>query len=454
MKKCLVLLSLPVLLTPAFAGGPLLVGGPNFGKVGQPFVWNPAKMPIQYRVDSGPLTVNSSGATLVDNASALASLRGAFNAWHNVPTASISYNYAGPILGSNGQPAGPITTMAQLNDVMGTCNQGTQSPVIFNNLMFNALGLNELVGAAGICSVDTTNTSASFIKSAVMFINGADQDPQSGIFLSTSVQFNAALAHEVGHFSGLDHSQSNRLSGPISDFDQGGCLPDLVAGLPVMTGNFGCHNLLSDAAGFPLIQGDDAAWISKLYPNTQTPAAYGTISGTIFFSDRKSQRQGVVVIARKVDDPATPENESLRNAFSAISGYLFTANPGQQLTGDNTNGDPSGSRDPRFIGYYEIPVPPGTYTVEIDSIRPNFIVGPRINQVDVNGPNEFWNKNESAFDYPLEQDTITVVAGETVADINIIENGPTPTFDSLEDSGRLRVPRLGFTLEPEESKAL
>ena len=38
---------------PAIAGGPIIVGGPKFGDEGQPFTW--AAMPINYRVDSGPL---------------------------------------------------------------------------------------------------------------------------------------------------------------------------------------------------------------------------------------------------------------------------------------------------------------------------------------------------------------------------------------------------------------
>ena len=48
---------------PASAGGSLLVGGPHFGHDGQPFTWNPASMPIQYRVDPGPMAVNPGGGT-------------------------------------------------------------------------------------------------------------------------------------------------------------------------------------------------------------------------------------------------------------------------------------------------------------------------------------------------------------------------------------------------------
>ncbi len=59
-------------------------------------------------------------------------------------------------------------------------------------------------------------------------------------------------------------------------------------------------------------------------------------------------------------------------AVSVVSGYRFTGNPGQSITGDNTGGSAHGSRDATLIGYYEIPVPPGTYTVEVESIDSSF----------------------------------------------------------------------------------
>ncbi len=82
--------------------------------------------------------------------------------------------------------------------------------------------------------------------------------------------------------------------------------------------------------------------------------------------------QGVNVIARQVDDPYTSEDESRRIAVSSVSGYLFTGNLGQSVTAalaspseDDTNGNRSGSRNPALRGFYQLSVPPGTYTVEV-----------------------------------------------------------------------------------------
>src|SRR5207237_10464450 len=108
-----------------------------------------------------------------------------------------------------------------------------------------------------------------------------------------------------------------------------------------------------EAPGVTGLWPDYVSCSSSLYPNASFVSNYRTISGTIYFPDAVSQVQGVNVIARAVDDPRTPQDESRRIALSAVSGYLFTGNPGQSITAsmpepneNNTNGDPDGSRNP------------------------------------------------------------------------------------------------------------
>jgi hypothetical protein len=134
-------------------------------------------------------------------------------------------------------------------------------------------------------------------------------------------------------------------------------------------------------------------------------------------------------------------------AYSVVSGYLFTGNPGQTVSGDNNNGDITGSRQPGLLGYYEIAVPPGTYTVEVESIDYTFTDGSSVGPLNppINMPGyysgdrnfEYWNQNESAFDYPLQRDTITVTPGGTVTGIDFILNGTPSQFDQFEDSGEV-----------------
>jgi hypothetical protein len=174
--------------------------------------------------------------------------------------------------------------------------------------------------------------------------------------------------------------------------------------------------------------------------------SYGTISGFIFFSDGITHVQGLNVIARRVDDPSTVVDESKRIAVSVVSGFEFTGNPGQAITGDNSAGSPLGSRNPALIGYYEIPVPPGTYTVQTENLDASFTGGSRVGPLDppaiTYGASEYWHQYESAFDDPSKRDPLTVQAGQKLSNINLILNQTPPRFDQYED-GEVRLDQTG-----------
>jgi hypothetical protein len=195
------------------------------------------------------------------------------------------------------------------------------------------------------------------------------------------------------------------------------------------------------SAGLPILAPDDVAWISKLYPAASFAASYGTLSGFVLFSDGITAAQGVNVVARRVDDPATLVDESKSIAVSVVSGYSFTGNPGQSITGDNTGGSAFGSRNPALIGYYEIPVPPGNYTLQIENIDPSFTGGSSVGPLDppnvTIGAFESWHQYESAFDNPAQRDPVVVVGGQKISNLNFILNGTPPRFDQFEDGEAL-----------------
>lgn len=446
MRAAVVLLvSFLLIVSPSLAGGPIAVTGPAAVTPGQPFVWD-VSTPIRYTVDTGPLSVNPSGQTVITNAQGLARVQGLFQNWQSVPTTTISFSYAGAI---SGVPGGDVKTIQDFNTVQGSCNAGTQSPVIFdaNGSLIKALGIDALViGFTSQCKLDP---QAGHILSALIVLNGEFQDgvddPTTNNYEIAADQFDEAITHEMGHFSGLDHSQINLdlyQSGVV-----GNCNVDELAGLPLMFPVEFCQSRKS--AGLPILAPDDVAWISKLYPNSTYAANYGSISGFVFFSDGITHVQGLNVIAREVDDPSTPQDESKRMAVSVVSGYLFTGNPGQSITGTNTNGSAFGSRNPALIGYYEIPVPPGTYTVQTENIDAAFKGGSSVGPLDppalTYGANEYWHHYESAFDNPSQKDPITVQAGQKISNINFILNQTPPRFDQFEDGeARREVPEYPF----------
>jgi hypothetical protein len=399
-SRILSLLFLAALPSTAWAGGPLVLKAN-----GDAFVWSTAA-PIAYRTDNGPLSAT------VTQAQAQARVDAMFNKWESVPSSSISYLRAGFIQDVGAFTDGDVSTLNEYDAVEGDCLGGSQSPIVYdaNGQIFIDLGLDEnsVIGFAGPCAF----TGQGLIVSGQAVMNGRFQD---GIDTAanpelTTADFNATFIHEFGHFSGLDHSQIN--VGCAS----GGCGSDELIGLPTMF-----PFLLSDV-GAPQesLSIDDVAWISKLYPAASFSTTHGHISGTVFFSDGESHAQLVNVVARPLDDPTTGEDESITRAASNVSGYKFRFFLGNPI---NDDGNTAGSDDPVDIGLFEIPLPAGQYTIEVESIDPAFEDGSSVGgpvRIDMPG---------SA---PPSLGPFVVVAGSTTPAGDVVLIGTPPRFDQFE----------------------
>jgi hypothetical protein len=152
-------------------------------------------------------------------------------------------------------------------------------------------------------------------------------------------------------------------------------------------------------------------------------------------------------------------DESKRIAVSVVSGFSFTGNPGQSITGTNTSGSQFGSRNPALVGYYEIPVPPGTYTIQTENIDSSFTGGSGVGPMDppavTYGAFEYWHNYESAFDDPSRRDPVSVVAGQKISNLNFILNQTPPRFDPFEDGqARMALPKDPFVIREPESPLL
>ncbi|HMI51154.1 MAG TPA: matrixin family metalloprotease [Candidatus Saccharimonadales bacterium] len=418
------------------------------GISGAPFVWDTSN-PISYRVESGPLSQKANGGTVViDNAHGVTRVQNLFGSWSALTTANLNVSHAGGLLAVGSFPAnGDVKTvndfLAVAGEVAGqnpdpsSCNGGGQSPIMFDadGSIFDGLGLPpEVIGFAFACAY---NPSSGKILSAGAILNGRFQDGvnNSGNFELTSAEFDQAFTHEFGHFLGLGHSQINvDLFLKAINNQSYSCSPDDTAGMPLMFPVIGlCPAKVT--AGVPILGVDDAAWMSKLYPvpspapagKSSFSSAYGTISGTVYFSDGVTPAQGVNIIARSKTLPR-------RNAVSAVSGYLYTGNPGQLATCVNPSaptedtcsnlGDPFGSHDSSLLGHFDIPLPPGTYTLSVESVFDGFTGGSSVGPLDppIPAPGTFSSAG-----------TVTVTAGGTTA-FNITLQGTQPRFDAFESA--------------------
>jgi hypothetical protein len=345
--------------TSAFAGGPLYVAGTAFPQAvqGKPLVWDTSS-PVPYR------TPSSGALGKMNNAAATARVQKLFQIWQDVPTAKISYQNAGPILATGKYSGGPVDSAAKFDAVYNSCKNGTQSPIIFDAAggLMAALGIDPgVIGFAGLCAADVN----AHLRAALVALNGAWIDGNQANGELSDNQFDEAFTHEFGHFSGLDHSQIN-VSVLLQSQDH--CDSALMPALPVMFPFAQCQARVD--AGLPPLSPDDEAWISLLYPETaNNPAAnqvpfnsvYGVISGKVLFHDGQTPVQGVNLTAESDSQPGAMQ-------FSVVSGYLFSGDPGQSVSGDNPGDDGLGAHDPALIGTYEIPVKAGSYSVFADSI--------------------------------------------------------------------------------------
>ncbi len=380
----------------AFAGGPLVVRDD-----GTPYVWPPGA--ISYRTDNAPLSAT------VTEAQAQARVAAMFAVWQNVATASITYTRAGFISPVGAYTGGDVNTIDEFNAVDGDCGAGNQSPIIYDTdgSIFVDLGLDEtsIVGFAGPCA-----TNATQIISGEAVMNGLFQDGSATPVadLLPAAAFDTAFIHEFGHFSGLDHSQINVSCAA-------GCVdPDELAGLPTM------FPFLVDLSQQTLSD-DDIAWISRLYPQatggTTFANTHGTITGTVFFSDGLSHAPLVNVIARRVD---TGANQDRTHAVSVVSGFKMKLSRGNSI---NDTGSGTGSISPGDLGLYELAVPAGNYTIEVESIDPAF--------TDASSIGGFiWIPMPGTAPAPTAP--IAVGAGATSSGHNVTLIGTDPRYDQFE----------------------
>jgi hypothetical protein len=402
---------LPILLffvAVAPAGGPKFIAGSSYfdsSTMGQPIIWSLGQ--INYYTDLGDLS------PILPNSAANAFVANAFSQWTSVSTAALTATSAGQLAedvnGSNiaVDSTGKVTAPADVTPA------ATQDPVgvvyDFDGSVTDAL-LGAGAGSPSQCfsnavfgGVDNFGAEANFLH-ALVVINGQCATQSSQL---TDVEYR--LVRVLGSVLGLDWSQMNLnvITGNPTP------TPDDFAGFPVMH-YMDLSSCVPITVCYPnpyQLASDDVAALTRLYPASTSGTA--RIHGSVYFVDHLGglgqPMQGVNVFARWID-PSTGL-PSHRYAASSVSGFLFTGNAGNPITGLNdalgNAYSEFGSSDQSLEGFFDLgglPIPNGASTAQY--------------QLAVEALDPLWSAGVGAYDPSqvapsgtMEPIVITVAAG-------------------------------------------
>jgi len=269
----------------------------------QPVVYPNGGASITLNLDQGPLGTRS-------NAQAIAIVQNAIALWNGVSTSTMRL-----AIGAS------LSTDYTVSNYSGVYQRYTDglNPVIFDtdgsitDALFGAGAKANILGFAG-SAYYTSGPSAGKYAEGQAVLNGS-------ISISDAV-WTTVLAHEIGHFFGLDHSQL--------DSTQGLAQSNYVLMYPIAY-----RSLMS-------LHEDDVAAVTALYPTAGVGAAYGQLNGT-FTTAAGAPILGANIWAREV---------ATGKVYSVVSDYLTQGN-----------------------GYFRFYLPPGTYTLNAESIASNFTGG-------------------------------------------------------------------------------
>jgi len=352
----------------ARAGGPKYIAGPSYFDptvTGQPLVWPQGLIP--YYTDQGDLS------PILPNATANTFVASAFSVWTAVPTAAITATSGGQLaedvngtnvyLNSDG-------TISMPADIQSTAT-GTPVGVVYD---YDGTVTDALIGAgagdSSLCffnaaygGADNFGTFATY-QHALIVING-----QCALQSSQLTDVEYRLVRVIGSVLGLGWSQMN------ANVLTGSPAPTSAdyAGFPVMhnTDPLNCVPITACYANPYRLAMDDVASLSRLYPVTAQNQAnfpgkqvFSTVTarihGSVWFTgaggNPAQAMQGVNVVARWIDP--TTGLPSRQYAAAAVSGFLFTGNAGNPITGfDDALGDPLaqwGSISSSVEGFFDL----------------------------------------------------------------------------------------------------
>lgn len=388
------------------AGGPLYVAGVsvfNPGTAGTPLTWDPDT--ITYYTDQGDLSSQLPGAM------ADAFVAQAFNRWSSIATAAIAVNHGGQLAENVSGANVTLNSDGSINMPADILPSAVAFPV---GVVYDEDGaVTDALLGTGASSPTDCFTNAVF--------GGPDNLGPNAFFLHALVVLNGNCAQTTAELPDVQY-RLVRVLGQVLGLGWSQVNPNVLTGNPTATP--------ADYAGFPLMHAvdpiscvpiarcypaevdpiapkmDDQAALSRLYPVTTqnqssipgrqlSSAATAHIYGSVYFIGPGGQAgqpmEGVNVVARWVD-PST-NLPSRTYAAACVSGFLFTGNAGNQITGMNdSTGQPYnrfGASDPTLEGFFDLPglqIPDGSgqgqFELTVEALDP------------------VWSKGVGPYDHP------------------------------------------------------
>ncbi|MGA9041879.1 MAG: IPT/TIG domain-containing protein [Terriglobales bacterium] len=445
----------------AAAGDPKYIAGVSYfnsGTTGVPLTW--AQGVVTYYTDQGDLS------PILPGASADALVADAISQWTSIPTAAVAATHAGQLaedvnssnvyVNSDGSvtmpadimPTAITTPVGIVYDYDGSVTdallgQGAGDPInCFNDAVFGGL--------------DNLGTNANFLH-ALIVMNG-----NCALSSAQVPDVEYRLVRVLGRVLGLDWSQLNlnvitNVPPPTADDYAGFTIMHAVDSVNCIAIAFCYSDNNQVSAYLPKI--DDQAALSRLYPLTSQnqanfpgkqifSAATTRIHGSVYFVNATGQAaqgmQGVNVVARWIN----PASGLPSGAYAAasVSGFLFSGNVGNTVTGFN---DPTGlpynsfgSNDPTLEGFFDLAglqIPNGAssaqYQLTVEPLDPvlSETVGPY-------GP---WQVQPSGAIQPI---TVTVNLGGDLHQDILMQNSAVNTpawFDPTTYASPATLPTAG-----------
>ena len=368
MYKHYLLFSILAYSSLASAGGPLILEGPN------------GITPVTYQNPTITLHPESGDLGLISNDAADTLVSEAFELWNNVSTSTINLSIDQSKINTDINISNFENYLPSIDGSVFHADDNL-NPIVYDNngeIIDAYFGIGQSDHTIGF-SASVLTVGSSYYEEGYAVINGKDL----GL---TAITFKLLIAHEIGHFFGLDHTQVD-INNQETDFGSPSICSTSDQGAYPLMYPFVCRDEET-------LHQDDISSISALYPSADFNNNFGTLQGR-FVDEANRAILGANIWVK---------NTVTGDTVSIVSDYLT-----------------------QKTGFYKLPLPAGNYTLHANSINTLFNGGSGI------GPYTL-DINDISFQDPHPITEVTFQGDSAGSDeIITITNNQTQIIDFSSD---------------------